>query len=54
MAAATASRPRSSLPPAECSDTSPLAAVGFVLWIVYVITDNHPIGWGGVALLAPS
>lgn len=30
-----------------------LAAAGLVLWVIYVITDNHPIGWTGLALLAP-
>ena len=29
------------------------AALALVLWIVYVVTDNHPIGWVGLALLAP-
>jgi hypothetical protein len=47
--ASTASR----LPPAVVFGHFVLAAVGLVLWIVYVITDNHPIGWIGVALLAP-
>ena len=44
---------RSSLPPAVVFGHFVLAAVGLVLWIVYVVTDNHPIGWVGVALLAP-
>ena len=43
----------SSLPPAVVFGHFVLAAVGLVLWIVYVITDNHSIGWVGVALLAP-
>jgi hypothetical protein len=43
----------SSLPPAVVFGHFVLAAVGLVLWIVYVITDNHPIGWIGLALLAP-
>jgi len=47
--ASTASR----LPPAVVFGHFVLAAVGLVLWIVYVITDNHSIGWIGLALLAP-
>jgi hypothetical protein len=43
----------SSLPPAVVFGHFVLAAVGLVLWVVYVITDNHPIGWIGLALLAP-
>jgi hypothetical protein len=43
----------SALPPAVVFGHFLLAAVGLVLWIVYVITDNHPIGWTGLALLAP-
>jgi len=43
----------SSLPPPVVFGHFVLAALGLVLWIVYVITDNHPIGWIGVALLAP-
>jgi manganese efflux pump family protein len=45
----TASR----LPPAVVFGHFVLAALGLVLWIVYVVTDNHPLGWAGVALLAP-
>lgn len=43
----------SQLPPAVVFGHFALAAGGLVLWVIYVITDNHPIGWIGVALLAP-
>ena len=43
----------SKLPPAVVFGHFVLAAVGLVLWIVYVVTDNHTIGWIGLALLAP-
>jgi manganese efflux pump family protein len=45
----TASR----LPPAVVFGHFVLAAVGLVLWIIYVVTDDHTIGWIGLALLAP-
>jgi manganese efflux pump family protein len=43
----------SKLPPAAVFGHFALAALGLVLWIIYVVTDNHPIGWVGLALLAP-
>ncbi|WP_326547876.1 hypothetical protein QGN32_06920 [Mycolicibacterium sp. ND9-15] len=44
----------SQLPPGVVFGHFALAAAGLVLWVIYVITDNHPIGWIGVALLAPA
>ncbi|TFV61392.1 hypothetical protein E4P42_00375 [Mycobacterium sp. PS03-16] len=44
---------RTQLPPAVVFGHFALAALGLVLWIVYVFTDNHPIGWVGLALLVP-
>ena len=41
------------LPPAVVFGHFGLAASGLVLWIIYVFTDNHPIGWVGLALLVP-
>ncbi|MCV7281923.1 hypothetical protein H7J88_20045 [Mycolicibacterium flavescens] len=43
----------SQLPPPVVFGHFVLAAVGLVLWIVYVVTDNHPVGWIGLALLVP-
>ncbi|KUI27699.1 hypothetical protein AU196_21260 [Mycobacterium sp. IS-1742] len=46
-------RTRTHLPPAVVFGHFALAALGLVLWIVYVVTDNHPIGWVALALLVP-
>ncbi|MBB2769201.1 MULTISPECIES: hypothetical protein [Mycolicibacterium] len=46
-------RTRTHLPPAVVFGHFALAALGLVLWIVYVFTDNHPIGWVALALLVP-
>ncbi|MDQ2637293.1 MAG: hypothetical protein M3Y83_10495 [Actinomycetota bacterium] len=43
----------SKLPPSVIFGHFALAAVGLVLWFIYVFTDNHPIGWTALALLAP-
>ncbi|QGK70272.1 hypothetical protein GIY23_12705 [Allosaccharopolyspora coralli] len=43
----------SHLPPAVIFGHFALAAIGLVLWIIYVFTDNHAIAWTGVALLLP-
>lgn len=43
----------SKLPPSVVFGHFALAAAGLVLWFIYVFTDNHPIGWVGLALLAP-
>lgn len=43
----------SKLPPGVVFGHFVLAALGLVLWIVYVATDNHAVGWVGLALLAP-
>lgn len=43
----------SHLPPAAVFGHFALAAVGLVLWIIYAVTDNHPIGWVALALLVP-
>lgn len=44
---------RSTLTPASVFGHFALAALGLVLWIVYLITDNHPVGWIALALLIP-
>lgn len=44
---------RTHLPPAVVFGHFALAALGLVLWIVYIVTDNHPIGWVALALLVP-
>lgn len=44
---------RTALPPAAVFGHFALAASGLVLWIVYLITDNHPVGWIALALLIP-
>lgn len=46
-------RTRTHLPPAVVFGHFALAALGLVLWIVYVFTDDHPIGWVALALLIP-
>lgn len=46
-------RTRTHLPPAVVFAHFALAALGLVLWLVYVVTDNHPIGWVALALLVP-
>lgn len=46
-------RTRTHLPPAVVFGHFALAALGLVLWIVYVFSDNHPIGWVALALLIP-
>jgi hypothetical protein len=43
----------SHLPPAVVFGHFVLAALGLVLWIVYLVLDNHPIGWVAVALFVP-
>lgn len=43
----------SQLPPAVIFGHFALAAIGLVVWIVYVFTDNHAIAWIGFALLVP-
>ncbi|EHI11642.1 hypothetical protein [Mycolicibacterium thermoresistibile] len=44
---------RSALAPAAVFGHFGLAGLGLVLWIVYLVTDNHPIGWIALALLIP-
>jgi manganese efflux pump family protein len=41
------------LPPPVIFSHFGLAAVGLVLWLVYVFSDNHAIAWTGFALLVP-
>ncbi|BBX69402.1 hypothetical protein [Mycolicibacterium psychrotolerans] len=41
------------LPPAAVFGHFALAALGLVLWIVYLVADNDPIGWVALALLVP-
>lgn len=43
----------SHLPPAVIFGHFALAAVGLVLWIVYVVIDNHAVAWVAWALLVP-
>jgi hypothetical protein len=43
----------SKLPSAVVFGHFTMAAIGLVLWIIYVFTDNHLIGWIGLALLVP-
>ena len=43
----------SQLPPAVVFGHFALAAIGLVVWIIYVLTDNHAIAWIGFALLVP-
>ena len=40
-------------PPALIFGHFLLAAAGLVLWIIYLITNNHPIGWIALIMLAP-
>jgi manganese efflux pump family protein len=47
-------RPRNTkLPPGAVFSHFALAAIGLVLWIVYVFTDNHTIGWIAIIALVP-
>jgi hypothetical protein len=46
-------RTRTHLPPAVVFGHFALAALGLVLWIVYVFTDQHTVGWVALALLIP-
>jgi manganese efflux pump family protein len=41
------------LPPAVVFGHFVLAATGLVLWIVYLLTDNQPVGWIGWIILVP-
>ncbi len=41
------------LPPGVILGHFLLAAAGLVLWIIYVVTDNAPVGWIALILLAP-
>ena len=41
------------LPPAAVFGHFLLAAVGLVLWIIYVAIDNDAIGWAALIVLAP-
>jgi hypothetical protein len=43
----------SHLPPAVVFGHFVLAALGLVLWIVYLVIDNDAIGWVAVALFVP-
>ncbi|WP_406689421.1 hypothetical protein REH65_25470 [Saccharopolyspora sp. ID03-671] len=43
----------SHLPPAVIFGHFALAAIGLVVWIIYVFTDNHAIAWTGFGLLLP-
>ncbi len=40
-------------PPAVIFGHFLLAAAGLVLWIIHLITDNEPIGWIALIVLAP-
>lgn len=46
-------RTRTHLPPPMVFGHFALAALGLVLWIGYVFTDNHSVGWVALALLIP-
>ncbi|WP_046469255.1 hypothetical protein [Allosalinactinospora lopnorensis] len=46
-------QPTTHLPPSVVFGHFALAALGLILWIGYVFTDNHAIAWIGVALLVP-
>lgn len=39
-------------PPALIFGHFLLAAAGLVLWIIYLVIDNHPVGWAALILLA--
>jgi manganese efflux pump family protein len=41
------------LPPAVIFSHFGLAALGLVLWIIYVATDNHAVAWVAFVLLVP-
>ncbi|AFM18146.1 hypothetical protein Mycch_3406 [Mycolicibacterium chubuense NBB4] len=41
------------LPPAAVFGHFVLAALGLVLWIVYLVIDNDSVGWVALALLVP-
>jgi hypothetical protein len=41
------------LPPGAVFGHFALAALGLVLWIIYLVTDNDPVGWVALALLIP-
>ena len=43
----------SRFPPAVIFGHFLLAAAGLVLWIIYLITTNEPIGWIALIVLAP-
>ncbi|MBB3050945.1 hypothetical protein FHS23_001968 [Prauserella isguenensis] len=43
----------SHLPPAVIVGHFALAAIGLIVWIIYVFTDNHAIAWTGFVLLLP-
>lgn len=46
-------RGTSHLPPAVIFSHFALAAIGLVLWIIYMLTDNHTFAWVGFVLLVP-